>query len=213
MAQVKSGRRSSAEATRRKIIHAAEAEFLENGFHGATIASVAKRAGVAQQTVYFVFHNKAALISAVIDNAVMGEEAPEVPQESEWWAKARAEPDAGEALRIIIEGAAKIFARASGISEVLRAAALTDEELRRTFEHHENLRYEGYRQVIEMLASKGAIKKGLNEATATDVFMTVYSDTTYYLMKTERGWSHEQIIDWLCDALPAVLLEGDRQSG
>lgn len=209
MAQVKGGRRSSADATRRKIVRAAEAEFLENGFHGATIASVARRAGVAQQTVYFVFHHKVALISAVIDNAVMGEEAPQAPQESEWWAQAQAEPDAGEALRIIIRGAAPIYARVSGISEILRAAAFTDDELRRTWEQHENLRYEGFRQVIAMLASKGPLKEGLVAGTATDVFMTVYSEATYHLMRTERGWAHEQIIDWFSNALPALLLGVD----
>ena len=207
MTDVKSPRRERSEATRRKIIHAAEAEFLENGFHGATIASIAKRAGVAPQTVYFVFHNKGALISAVIDNAVLGEDAPTVPQEADWWAAARAEPSAVEALRIIVRGAGAIFARASGISEILRAAALTDDEVRRTLDHHENLRYDGFREAIELLAAKGALKEGLDARTATDVLMTVYSASTYHLMTTERGWSHNQVIDWLCAALPELLLE------
>jgi AcrR family transcriptional regulator len=204
---VKSPRRERSEATRRKIIHAAEAEFLEKGFHGATIASIAGEAGVAPQTVYFVFHNKAALISAVIDNAVLGDDAPTVPQEADWWTAARAEPRAVEALRIIIRGAGAIFARASGISEILRAAALTDDEVRRTLDHHENLRYEGFQEAIEMLAAKGGLKAGVDAGMATDVLMTVYSASTYHLMTTERKWSHDQVIDWLCAALPELLLE------
>ena len=71
MADVKSSRREKAAQTRARIVEAAHAEFLDNGFHGATIASVARRAGVATQTVYFVFHTKAELISAVIDAMVM----------------------------------------------------------------------------------------------------------------------------------------------
>jgi AcrR family transcriptional regulator len=203
---VKSTRRQRSQATRRKITHAAEAEFLDKGFHGATIASIAERAGVAQQTVYFVFHNKAALISAVIDNAVLGEDAPTVPQRADWWAAARAEPRADAALRSIIRGAGDIFARSSGISEIMRAAALTDDEVRRTLDYHENLRYEGFREVIEMLAAKGKLKKGLDVSTATDVLMTIYGDSTYHLLTTERGWSHDQVIDWLCAALPELLL-------
>jgi hypothetical protein len=42
---------------------------------------------------------------------------------------------------------------------------------------------------------------------ATDVLMTIFSDSTYHLMTTERKWSHDQVIDWLCAALPELLLE------
>ena len=76
MADVKISRREKAARTRAAIIEAAHAEFLERGFHGATVVSIAERAGVASQTVYFVFHTKAELISAVIDAAVMGEVRP-----------------------------------------------------------------------------------------------------------------------------------------
>lgn len=65
-------RRQKADATRRKIVAAAHEEFAANGYQGATIASIARRAKVAAQTVYFVFHTKAALISAVIETAVIG---------------------------------------------------------------------------------------------------------------------------------------------
>ena len=36
----------------------------------------------------------------------------------------------------------------------------------------------------------------------------VYGDSTYTLLRTERGWSHEQVIDWLSDVLPGMLLSG-----
>ncbi len=212
MAQVKGiSRRDKALATRRKIIHAAESEFAESGFHGATIASIAKRAGVAAQTVYFVFHTKAELMSAVIDNAVMGEDEPVIPQDTEWWAAMQAAKAADDALRTFVRGSAPLFARASTMSEILRGAALTDEEVRRTHEQHEELRRIGFREVIEIVAGKGELAAGLTTETATDVFMTMYGDSTYYLMTVERGWSHEQVVEWLCDALPAVLLRTRRR--
>lgn len=43
--------------------------------------------------------------------------------------------------------------------------------------------------------------------TATDLFVSLYGDTMYYVMTVERGWSHARYIDWLCEALPPVLLE------
>lgn len=206
MAQVKGSRRVKAEATRRTIIRAAHAEFVEQGFHGATVTAIAKRAGVAPQTIYFVFSNKSALISAAIDTAVMGEEAPTEPQMMPWFGEMMAEPDAAESLRIFVRGSAEIFARAAGLSEVLRAAALTDEEVRRTHLSHERLREEGFRQVIDMLAAKGTLRDGLAPQAATDVLLTILGDSTYHLMTTERGWSHEQVVDWWADTLPALLL-------
>lgn len=208
MADVKGkSRRDKAAATRRKIIRAAHDEFIERGFHGATITSIAARAGVAAQTVYFVFHTKPELISAVIDDAVMGADEPELPQEAPWWAAMDAAPRADEALRHFIRGAAPLFARASAISEILRAAALTDDEVRRTYQYHEDLRQAGFRQAVESVAGKGALRAGLTLDTATDLLMTLYSDSTYQLMTTQRGWGHDQLIDWLCQALPELLLE------
>ena len=188
------------------ILRAAHTEFVENGYHGATIAAIAKRAKVAAQTVYFVFHTKAELISAVIDTAVMGEEDPQAPEETPWFAAMLAEPDAAECVRMFVRGAGEVYARASFVGEVLHAAALTDEEVRTTHEHHEGLRRTAYRGVVDMLTRKGELRPGLTADTATDVFMTVYGDATYTMLRTERGWNHEQVINWMCDVLPGMLL-------
>ncbi|MGI9085052.1 MAG: TetR/AcrR family transcriptional regulator [Aeromicrobium sp.] len=208
MVTVKSSRREKAQATRTAILRAAHAEFAENGFHGATITAIAKRARVAPQTVYFVFHTKSELISAVIDIAVMGEEDPLPPEETPWFAAMLAELDPAECLRMFVRGAGGSYDRAAAVSEVLRAAALTDDELRAVHEHHEGLRRTAYRGVIEMLAEKGELRSELTVDTATDVFLTVYGDSAYTLLRTEHGWSHEQVMDWLSDALPAILLAG-----
>jgi AcrR family transcriptional regulator len=207
VANVKSGsRRDKALATRQAIINAAHEEFVQHGFHGATIASIAARAHVATQTVYFTFHSKPELISAVIDHAVLGAD-PEVPQATAWWAAMKSAPRADDALRLFVTGAAPVFARASAVSEILRAAALTDSEVRRTYEFHESLRNDAFRQVVQILADKGPLRPELTIETATDILMTVFGDSTHHLLTTSRGWSHEQVVDWLCQALPVLLLE------
>ena len=205
MADVKTSRREKAALTRARIIESAQAEFLERGFHGATVAAVAKRAGVATQTVYFVFHTKADLISAVIDAAVMGEsDLP--PELSDWWRAMEIETDPAEALRLFVRGAADAFERASAISLVLAAAALTDDELLIRHEQHERLRRTGFREVVQGLASKGRLRQGLDVDSATDVLLTVYGDATYHAFRSERGWTQDQVVDWLADALPRLLL-------
>ena len=208
MDDVKQPRREKAANTRKKIIEAAHEEFIEKGFHGATIASVSARAGVAAQTVYFVFHTKPQLISAVIDAAVMGDGA-ETPQETEWWAAMLAAPDPVTSLRAFIRGAAPLFARASAISEILRAAALTDEEVRATYDYHEELRREGFREVIAAAAKKGHLTRGLTVDSATDLFVTLYGDSVFVLMTRDRGWDEATWINWLCDELPRLLFSSD----
>jgi AcrR family transcriptional regulator len=48
-------RKERAARTRRAIIAAATQEFRSSGYHGATMSAIAMGAGVAVQTVYFVF--------------------------------------------------------------------------------------------------------------------------------------------------------------
>lgn len=211
VAQVKSGRRrDKAELTRRRLIQAAHQEFLDNGFHGATMAAIARRAGVAGQTVYFVFHTKAELISAVIDAAVMGEDSPTVPQEADWWAAMHAAPDAHQVLRQFVRGAGPLLARAARISEVMRAAALTDPEVRTIFERHDHLQLTGYRQVVDLASSKGTLRPELTPEIATDLLLTLCGDSTYTQLTTDRRWTHDQAIEWLADAAPRLLL-ADRE--
>lgn len=59
-------RRERLEEREETIIAAAHAEFVANGFGGAKIAAIARRAGVAEGTLYLYFRNKNALLGAVV---------------------------------------------------------------------------------------------------------------------------------------------------
>jgi len=53
---------------RAAILHAAETEFGERGFDGASVSSIAKRAGVAQPLINYHFSSKARLWETVIED-------------------------------------------------------------------------------------------------------------------------------------------------
>jgi AcrR family transcriptional regulator len=57
--------RLSAEERREQVLDAAVAEFGERGYHGASTASIAKRAGISQPYIYALFPNKRELFLAV----------------------------------------------------------------------------------------------------------------------------------------------------
>lgn len=199
-------RRARALRTRRSILDAACAEFIERGYHGATIASIAARAGVAAQTIYFVFHTKADLVSAVIDDRVLGPDSPQDPQASAWWVAMTAAPTATAVLDAFVRGTAPLLDRAAPVSEVVRAAAATDDEVRAIHAKHDELQRAGYRRVIEIAAERGPLGHGLTVKTATDVLLTLCGDSLWVQLTADRGWTTEQVVDWLLTAVPAAIL-------
>src|ERR1700712_1847613 len=95
---VKPTRKQQAAATRLRIIEAATGEFVGNGYHGTSMAAIAKRANVAVQTVYFVFHTKAELFAAAVDAAVLG--AEDRPPLEQTWAQTAGADSHGPAAAI-----------------------------------------------------------------------------------------------------------------
>src|SRR5581483_10191865 len=56
------------EATRRKILDAAEEVFGELGYYEASIAEITRRAGVAQGTYYIYFHSKREIFAELVED-------------------------------------------------------------------------------------------------------------------------------------------------
>ncbi|WP_246841641.1 TetR/AcrR family transcriptional regulator [Cellvibrio sp. PSBB023] len=52
------------------IINAAEEEFVQNGFRGASIQNIADRAGIPKANVHYYFKSKTNLYVAVLDNII-----------------------------------------------------------------------------------------------------------------------------------------------
>jgi AcrR family transcriptional regulator len=55
------------EATRQKVLEAAEQVFGEKGYHSASVTEITRAAGVAQGTFYLYFDNKRDLMCAVVE--------------------------------------------------------------------------------------------------------------------------------------------------
>lgn len=65
-------RRQRLEQREESIILAAHEEFVARGYHGARIADIARRAGVAEGTLYLYFRNKDALLWAALGRFYTG---------------------------------------------------------------------------------------------------------------------------------------------
>ena len=62
--------RSSDGNKREKILDAAVVEIARHGFHQTTVAMIAKRAGVADGTIYLYFRNKEEILFSLFDRAM-----------------------------------------------------------------------------------------------------------------------------------------------
>lgn len=71
--------RREAELLTEAIIDAAEQEFLEQGFGGANIETIAAKAGTAKQTIYSKFNSKENLFIAV-SSRILAASLPERPE-------------------------------------------------------------------------------------------------------------------------------------
>jgi len=199
-------RRDRAEQTRRRIVRGAHEEFCATGYHGATMAAIAQRAGVAVQTVYFVFHTKAELFTAAFDAAVMGERATP-PEASSWYADATTGPDLPASVAAFTAGNGAIQVRVARLHEVARVAGQTDPDIARLWNEREDMRRRGYGQFVRSLAERNGLRPDLDVEAATDVAMTILGPPTYLALVADHGWTHERYLEWIADAAAALLLD------
>jgi AcrR family transcriptional regulator len=198
-------RRERAQATRRRILDAAHALFVERGFAGTRMADVAAAAGVAEQTVYFTFHTKAELLQNCFDRAVMGEDDPLPPPQQPFWAAMIAAPTGAEAIRHFVEGNTAIASRVAGLDEVV-AATTHDPDAVRVWARSEQLRREGYAAVVAHLGQTHGLRAGLDATTATDILLTMASGGVFMTLVHRYGWPQETYVDWLSRTLAEQLL-------
>lgn len=203
-------RKERAARTRRAIIRAATEEFRAKGFHGATMPDIAERAGVAVQTVYFVFHTKPALLTAAIDSAVTGEDDPLPPELTPWWKEGTTTTDGRRALELFVTNVADMSTRAAVLNRVALAASATDPQIVELIAHHESLRERGFRSYVDTLAERGLLNHGMDVEEATDVLLTLVGTEVFLNFTEDRGWPVERYVAWTTDALCTLLLTPPR---
>ncbi len=199
---VKQSRKERAQATRARIAEAACALFAERGYQATTMSQIAAQAGVAVQTVHFVFHTKPELLQEVVTRAVLGEVG--APESQEWFRQLGSTPDGRSVLALVLDNVLPILARVAPIAWVMRA--VPDEDVAAVFAHNERLRREGYGRMISVLADKRWLREDLDEQHATDVLLFVLSAESFRTLVTDYGWTVDTWRDWALETLAGHLL-------
>ena len=207
------GRRArKALATRHRMLDAAEARFVRDGYAATTIAAIAEEADVAVQTVYAVFGNKRALLSELLAVRVAGDDDaiprgfPARLQGREQWQAIEHEPDPRRQLSLLAALATQIGNRIGGLYQVLAGAAGSDPEIAELYRNQRHARYTDQQRLARSLGDKGALRAGLSETTATDIMWAIANPNTHYALVSERRWTPEAYEQWLAHTLTCALL-------
>ncbi len=200
----KPSRRQRAAATRRRMLDAAIACFTAEGYGGTTMAAIAERAGVAVQTLYFTFHTKAELLQQTLDRAVLGDGLPVPPPQTEWYQAMAAQPTIRLALEHLVSGVSQILVRVAPLRPVFEAAA-AEPGVAEVWADAERLRLDGYRAIIELLASKQPLAAGHTVDSATDVLFILLGPDTYRAFIHGCGWPLDRWKTWVTTNLERDL--------
>ena len=197
-------REEQALATRERVLDAAYRLFVGRGYAATTIASVAAEAGVAPETIYVTFGSKRALLEGVIDQTIMGPQAPVSLPEQLARSKVERLPTPRERLRAHVEFACGVLARTSPVHAVIRGAADADGSLIALRKRLLAERIENNSVLRKYLA--GGLRPGLTFTEAIERFVGLSSPEIHYLVTVDMGWTREQHCEWLFETASRDLL-------
>lgn len=192
-------RQEQARDTRLRIRTSARTLFSSKGFGATTVAEIAASAGVSPQTIYSVFGSKAGIVRAML------EEIEEAAGLKDWVQRIVAEEDPAEQLRLF---AGWMRSLVESSEPVIRAAlaALSDRDVAAFVAEGDANRREGIQMLMGILAAKGALRPGLDQATAVDRMWLLTSVPLHLASRDVLGWSAADHETWLAATLQREIL-------
>jgi AcrR family transcriptional regulator len=190
-------------ATRRRIVDAAAELFVTDGYGNTTLEQIAKRAGVAVQTVYFHFGNKRTVLKEAVDVAAAGDDEQVAVLERPWLDEARAESDPHRVVALWAAYGRENYRRVGPIMQVVRDAAVTDPDMAEQWATNAAQRAVAFRMLATMLDERGALNRPVDEAV--DVLCALHGPEVYGVL-TGRGWTPEQWERFTMESITCALL-------
>lgn len=199
-------RAEQAQRTRGRILEAARALFLVQGFAATTIANVADAAAVAPETVYAVYRSKAGLLEAVVLAAVLRDDEPEEALERRWAREVLELPDLRAQITALARHTAETVGLTSPMYAVMRAAGAGVRELDELQRRLQDYRFRGQAEFIATIADGRSLRSGLSVEEAAATFSALGSPELHHILTVGRGWSQERYARWLERTAVAALL-------
>jgi AcrR family transcriptional regulator len=199
-------RREQAAATRREILLAAQRLFERDGYAPTTIAAIASEARVATKTVYIAFETKSGVLRALWNLLLRGDQEEAPVGERSWYREVLDEPDPERQLWMNAHNSRVVKERIAGVLEVIRHAAPLDADIATLWERIQSDFHENQGAIVDQLAKRKALRRGLDVEEAKDVLWTLAHPDVWHLLVVERGWSPERYEEWFAETAVAQLV-------
>jgi len=199
-------RQERARANRVAILEAATRLFVEGGYPGTSVASIAAEAGVSEDLVYVQFSTKRQLLVEVLNFAVTGEtDSPRV-LDQEGPQAVRAEKDQRRQIEMFSTSIAGRTARARPIDDVMRSAALVDDVIADKHRDLHQTRLRNLRGFVTWVADNGPLREGLSIDEAAATVWALTGSDMHRMLVGDLGWSQGRFAEWIRASLEATLL-------
>lgn len=196
--------RVRAAATRSRIIRAAFELFCEVGYRATTMQAIADRAGVAVQTMYFVFGRKDTVLQAVHEWSVLGDD-PLPPEQQDWFLQAMHAPTGPAALPSILSGCVGINSKVAPMLPVY--AAVAGDSAGETYRRATILRRVGMMRLVDALAGKTPLAVGVSADRAADLLFYLTGPECYRELVLVIGWPPADWATWSIRTLARELFD------
>jgi AcrR family transcriptional regulator len=190
-------------ATRRLVLDAARRLFVARGYVGTTMHDIADEAGVALQSVYNAGRSKADLLHMVVDLEVAGDDDEVMFSERPTF-RAIGEPsEPRRQVATVAELIATTQERSASVQFAYRQAAAVDSTVAEHLDADLDRRHDVFTAAIAMIA-----REHLRHPpdVSADIAWAVGSSEVFLLLRSRRGWSADQYLDWLTATLEDLLL-------
>lgn len=199
-------RLEQARDTQMKIVAAARVLFIDRGYSGATLESIAVAAGVAVETVYASFGNKPAILSRVIEMSVLGDAEPVPLFQREGPQAVVRETDQRRQIQLFARDMGEIMSRMAPMFGVMRAAAKMEPDIAEMLQKVLDERVGGMKFFLRALMENGPLREGYTLDSAAETVWAVSSGEVYTLLVTDRSWEVQKYVTWLAETLTRLLL-------
>jgi len=203
-----SSRRSTqATDTKNLVIDAARGLFIARGWQGTTIVGIAKAAAVSPETVYSTFRSKEAVLQAVVEKAVRGDQAEKPLLEQPGPSAIAQAYSQADQIALFAKDICRVLASVSDVMAVLRTAAETEPKLLMLYAALHDGRRRNLSFVAGALIKNGPLRDDMDVSAATAHLWRLASPELFLLMTKVEGLSHDAFSDWLRDTLESQLLK------
>jgi AcrR family transcriptional regulator len=193
-------RRQQAERTRQLIAASARARFLDKGWAGTTIRSVAEAAGVSGATVYSVYGSKAGLAGSLIDAA---EQSANVARAIEELQNRVGDPV--EQLRAFVAFDRRLYEHGGDVIRILGEGRRQHPELGTAYDEGRS-RGDSQRRRVFTSWPDTAWRSGMDPERAVAVYAVLVSLESFDTATRTYGWSPDEVETWWHATAAELLL-------